>query len=183
MDKKAISNHHLLWIDLEMTGLDPRKDKILEIAAIVTDWDLQEVASFESGVGHDHKEIEKLLDANPFYIKMKENKRSLLELSSQSPPEAVVERMLVDFVRTYCDTHYPVVLAGNSIHIDRQFISAYWPHLDQLLHYRMLDVTSWKLVFENRYAHKRAKNESHRALEDIHESIEELKEYLKFISV
>lgn len=180
---KTTSTRNLLWVDLEMTGLDPDKDRILEVAAIITDWQFNELAQFDSGVGHDVKEIEKRLDLNPFYVKMKDNKRALLELSSQSPPEAVVERLLVDFVRAHCDTHYPIVLAGNSIHMDRQFIRAYWPHLDQLLHYRMLDVTSWKLVFENKYGKKHVKKESHRALGDIHESIEELKNYLEYVTL
>lgn len=185
MDKKITnkSTQRLLWVDLEMTSLDPTKDRILEVAAVITDWDFNEIAMFDSGVGHDIKEITPLIDANPFFIKMKENKRALLELSSQSPPEKVVERLLVDFVRTHCDMHYPVLLAGNSIHIDRQFIRAYWPMLDQLLHYRMLDVTSWKLVFEAKFGQKFEKTESHRALDDIRESINELKKYLEHIDI
>ncbi len=169
----------LLWVDLEMTGLEPQKDRILEVAAVITDWDFNEVATYESGVGQDLKELEKLLDANPFYTKMKDNKRALLELSSQSPPEKVVEDELVKFVRDHCDTARPVVLAGNSIHMDRKFIDNYWPRLSQLLHYRMLDVSAWKLVFEARFDTKFDKAEAHRALGDIRESIAELRSYLE----
>lgn len=182
MDKKAPARN-ILWIDLEMTGLDPEKDRILEVAAIITDWDLNELAVFESGVGHDIGSVSRLLDANPFYVKMKANKQALLELVSQSPPEKVVEKLLVEFVEAHCDTHYPIVLAGNSIHIDRQFIHTYWPHLEQLLHYRMLDVTSWKLVFETKFEQKFEKRESHRALDDIRESIAELQQYLTHVKV
>jgi oligoribonuclease len=177
--KPAITQQPLLWIDLEMTGLDPLHDRILEVAAIVTDWEFKEIATFESGVGHDVNEISPLLDANPFYVKMKTNKRQLLELVAESPPEKVVERMLVDFVRENCDTHYPVILAGNSIHMDRQFIRSYWPLLEQLLHYRMLDVSSWKLVFMNKFGQEFKKSEAHRALGDVRESIDELKFYLE----
>lgn len=185
MDKQTPtpSTQHLLWVDLEMTSLDPTRDRILEVAAIITDWDFNEIAVFESGIGHDIPEITRLMDANPFFVKMKENKRALLELSSQSPPEKVVERLLVDFVRAHCDTHYPIVLAGNSIHMDRLFIRAYWPHLEQLLHYRMLDVTSWKLVFQQKYGLKPKKSEVHRALDDIRESIAELQQYLEHIDL
>lgn len=176
LNKHALER--LLWLDLEMTGLDPARDRILEVAAIVTDWDFNEIARFESGVGQDMEEASRLLDANPFYVKMKDNKRALLELASTSPAEPVVEAQLVDFIRSNCDITRPVVLAGNSIHMDRQFIKAYWPLVDQLLHYRMLDVSAWKLVFEAKFGSKVIKKESHRALDDIGESIAELRQYL-----
>lgn len=173
---------HLLWIDLEMTGLEPTKDRILEVAAIVTDWDFNEIARFESGIGHDLTEITRLLDANPFYTKMKANKQALIELSNSSPAEAAIESQLVDFVRANCDIARPIVLAGNSIHMDRQFINYYWPLVNQLLHYRMLDVSAWKIVFEAKFDRKFTKNESHRALDDIEESIAEMKYYLESVS-
>lgn len=177
------SNERLLWIDLEMTGLAAGTDVILEIAAIVTDWDFNEIASFESGVGHPVLRVQELLDANPWYsYKMKDNKAAMIALSAQSPPSKVVEQQLIEFVKKQCDTHRPLLLAGNSIHIDRQFIHAEWPFFEQLLHYRMLDVTAWKLVFEAKYATKGEKIETHRALGDIRESIAELKGYLKHVS-
>ncbi|HET6622509.1 MAG TPA: oligoribonuclease [Candidatus Saccharimonadales bacterium] len=176
------ATEHLLWLDLEMTGLDPTRDRILEVAAIVTDWDFNEVARFESGVGQDNAEITQLLDANPFYVKMKDNKRVLLEQSAASPAETAVESMLVDFIRSNCDTHRPVILAGNSIHMDRQFINQYWPRVNQLLHYRMLDVSAWKLVFEAKFGTKVLKKETHRALGDIEESIAELRKYIDRIN-
>lgn len=174
-------SERILWVDLEMTGLDPQKDVILEVAAIVTDWEFNEIATFESGVGHDVVQVSELLDANPFYIKMKENKASLLALTTDSAPSKVVERQLIEFVKTHCESARPVILAGNSIHIDRQFIRAEWPTFDQSLHYRMLDVTAWKLVFENKFGLKHQKQEKHRALEDIRESIAELKVYMEHV--
>lgn len=164
-----------------MTGLDPTRDRILEVAAIVTDGNLQEIARFETGIGHDTQEITALLDANPFYVKMKANKQALLAQSRTSPPESVVEGMLVEFVRQHCETSRPVVLAGNSIHMDRAFIRSYWPRLEQLLHYRMLDVTAWKIIFEARGV-KYEKKEVHRALGDVEESISELKMYMEKVT-
>jgi oligoribonuclease len=75
----------------------------------------------------------------------------------------------------------PIYLAGNSIWNDRQFIEREWPRLNDKLHYRMLDVTAWKIVFENHFRTKINKPEAHRALDDIEGSIEELKVYLNRI--
>ncbi|MBC7746464.1 oligoribonuclease [Pedobacter sp.] len=177
------SFERLLWIDLEMTGLAAGNDVIVEVAAIVTDWDFNEIAHFESGVGHPADRVQALLDANPWYsYKMKENKTAMITLSAQSAPSTVIEQQLIEFVKKYCDTHRPVLLAGNSIHIDRQFIHAEWPFFEQLLHYRMLDVTAWKLVFEAKYGTKGEKREEHRALGDVRESIAELRQYLERVS-
>lgn len=79
------------------------------------------------------------------------------------------------------DEHFedgPVLLAGNSIHQDRKFIDRWWPKFSRRLHYRMLDVSAWKVVMEGKYKKKFAKPENHRALEDIRGSIEELRYYL-----
>ena len=164
-----------------MTGLDPKRDKILEVAAIATDWNFTEIASFESGFGHEVSEVSALLDANPFYVKMKENKAPLLELVASAPAPKAVETHFVNFIKQRFNTAYPVVLAGNSVHMDRQFIREYMPFVEQLLHYRMLDVTAWKIVFEGKYGTEFQKQEKHRALEDIRESIAELKFYMEFI--
>lgn len=172
----------LLWIDLEMTGLDPTKDVILEVAAIVTDWDLKELAVFESGVGHGQARVQELLDASDWYTHvMPKNKKMFLKLNQKSPDARVVETRLLEFVKHYCPQLSPVIVAGNSIHIDRQFIKAEWPLLDQQLHYRMLDVTAWKVVFEAKYGTSWKKPDHHRALDDIRGSIDELKQYLERI--
>lgn len=172
-------SEHILWLDLEMTSIeDAYKDPILEIAAIITDWNFTEIAAFESGVGQDKAVLEQRFDRSPFYKKFPQNRRDLTQLSEQSPPAAVVERQFVDFVRQHCDTHYPVLLAGNSIHMDRQFVRAQLPQLEQLLHYRMLDVSAWKVVFEAKFGTRYQKSETHRALSDVRESIAELEFYL-----
>lgn len=169
----------LLWCDMEMTGLDPERDLNLEIAVIATDWDFNEIASFESGIGQDINAVGVLLDNSDFYKKYPENRKALQELAANSPAEAVVEKQLLKFVNDNFDTKKPVTLAGNSIHQDRRFIRTYMPFLDQALHYRMLDVSAWKVVFEGKFGTKYQKKESHRALDDIRESIAELQFYLE----
>lgn len=165
-----------------MTGLDAKKDKIVEVAMVVTDWEFNEIASYHSGFGYDATELTTLLDANPFYVKMGENKVALLELSASSPAIGVVEKEMVEFIREHCGVLKPVLLCGNSIHMDRQFIHAQLPLVEQLLHYRMLDVTAWKLIFEAKYDKQYVKQETHRALDDVRESIGELKYYLESVA-
>ena len=92
-----------------------------------------------------------------------------------------VENELLEFINEHIGSEEKVLLAGNSIHQDRRFITNEWPRLDERLHYRMLDVSAWKVVFEGKYKKKFAKPEAHRAIEDIQGSIEELKYYLKKI--
>ncbi|RWZ78999.1 MAG: oligoribonuclease [Candidatus Chaera renei] len=169
----------ILWLDMEMTGLEPDVDRPLEVAAVATDWNFKTVAEFCAGIAQPAEVISPLLDANPFYKKFPKNKRSLLELCALARPLAEVERQLLDFAAAHFDTGQPLLLAGNSVHQDRRFIRQYFPRLERLLHYRMLDVSAWKVVFESKYGLKFAKKETHRAVDDIQESIAELKFYLK----
>ena len=169
----------ILWLDMEMTGLEPAIDKPLEVALIATTWDFNEVACFDSGINYPVEELQPLLDANPFYVKYPHNKKELLKLSAHSPNAAVVEQQIMEFVKQHFDTTRPVLLAGNSIHQDRRFIRAHLPFFEQQLHYRMLDVSAWKIVFEGKFKKDFKKRESHRALDDVRESIAELKFYLE----
>lgn len=170
---------NLLWLDMEMTGLEPDVDRVLEVAAIVTGWDFKVLASMESGVFQPREIIEPLLDANPMYARLPGNKQALLELCAVSPPAKDVEEALIALVEAHCDMRRPVLLAGNSIHQDRRFIRTYMPKLEALLHYRMLDVSAWKVVFEGKFDKHYVKKDLHRALGDVEESIAELKFYLE----
>lgn len=165
----------LLWIDLEMTGLDPDKDRILEVAAIATDWNFTELATFEAVV---HQSDEILDTMNEWCIAQHGASGLTDKVRAARDDDATVEANLVAWVKEHFDSDTKILLAGNSIHMDRRFIERQWRTFDALLHYRMLDVSAWKVVFEGKYRKKFAKPEAHRALSDIRGSIEELQYYL-----
>ncbi|OYX42701.1 oligoribonuclease [Candidatus Saccharibacteria bacterium 32-49-12] len=172
----------ILWLDLEMTGLDPVKDRIMEVGMIATDWDFQAVATLEAVVKVSPTTIKRRMLEGPsaaFFAQHTDTRDQLIEQNAESGrPAKEVEAEIIDFIHKNFADDQPVLLAGNSIHMDRQFIAREWPNFDKLLHYRMLDVSAWKVVFEGRYRKKYAKPEAHRAMTDIQGSIEELKYYL-----
>ena len=170
----------LLWIDLEMTGLDPDKDRILEVAAIATDMELKPVATYEAVV-NVNDELMKERMVGEFWEKNSASRDALIAQNAGGKPIAEVEQELLAFVNQNFSSKHPVYLAGNSIHQDRKFIEREMPELNKRLHYRMLDVSAWKIYFENALNKKFTKPENHRALDDINGSIEELKWYLTFL--
>lgn len=176
MTKKAT----ILWIDLEMTGLDANNDLILEVAAIATDWDFNEIAVYEGVVKNEDMTLQERLSANSiFWDANPEAREGLLKQNRHGKDLAEVEDDLLEFIDKHFTENTRVLLGGNSIHMDRRFIVAQWPGLDARLHYRMLDVSAWKVVFEGKFKKKFAKPEEHRALGDIRGSIMELEYYLK----
>ena len=185
MDKKLVNTKqkNVLWIDLEMTGLDPIEDRILEVGAIVTDWNFKEIATYEAAIQVGPKLVERRMFEGPakdFWASIPETRDALIKQNNETARSGrTIENELLEFVDKHFENGIPVILAGNSIHMDRRFIEREWTRLNERLHYRMLDVTSWKIVFENVYKTKFAKREAHRALDDIRGSIEELNYYLK----
>ena len=181
MDKKTRNLHidRVLWVDLEMTGVNPTKDLILEVAAIVTDWDFKEIATYQGVVGGKPATVRKRMAINAsFWDAHPDSRDGLLAQNETGKSSSKIETELLDFINAYFKADVPVLLGGNSIHMDRRFIVAKWPKLDARRHYRMLDVSAWKVVFENKFKKKYAKPDAHRALDDIRGSIEELKYYL-----
>ena len=168
----------LLWIDLEMTGLSPVTDKILEVAAIATDFDLNEVARFEAVVKVSPRLMKKRM-VGEFWEKNAASRDALFAQNKSGKPAKVVEAELLEFLDKYFGDE--IYLSGNSIHQDQKFIEREWPKLNSRLHYRMLDVSAWKIFFENALNKKFVKRDAHRALDDIEGSIEELKFYKGFI--
>lgn len=163
----------LVWLDLEMTGLDVKKEVIIEVAATITDMDFNNLGSYHSIIKQDQKYLDNMDEWNT-------NQHTKTGLVAQIPkgiePQEV-ENQLCDFVKKHLGDE-PAVLAGNSIWQDRRFIEVHMPKFYQLLHYRMLDVTAWKLIFKEKFGKEYQKKETHRAVDDIQESIDELKFYL-----
>ncbi len=168
----------LLWLDLEMTGLDPAKDKILEVAAIATDMKLNQIATYEAVVKTDENLMKERMIGD-FWDKNSKSREALIAQNSNGQSIETVERELLNFVKKNFGKE--IYLAGNSIHQDRKFIEKEMPELNKIFHYRMLDVSAWKIYFENALNKKFVKPENHRALDDINGSIEELKWYLTFL--
>jgi len=173
---------HVLWIDLEMTGLDPSEDRILEVGAIVTDWNLKEVATYEAAVKVSPRLVQRRMFKGPsssFWQSVPDTRDALIAQNNQADRlSRAIEEELLAFIDQHFEPEVPIILAGNSIHMDRRFIEHEWRHLDKRLHYRMLDVSAWKVVFEGCFGKKFSKREAHRALDDIRGSIEELHYYL-----
>jgi oligoribonuclease len=172
----------MLWVDLEMTGLDPQNDRIVEAAAIITDWNFNELDVLETGVRQDEDVIRHRFAANPWAAARPQETLELVQTSLDGHPEQEVETKLLFMLDRHFEPGEPVLLAGNSIHMDRRFIQQWWPNLDRRLHYRMLDVSAWKVVMRGKYGVEFPKSEAHRALGDIRESIAELRSYLAKIT-
>lgn len=181
MDKKTANKRsdRILWLDLEMTGLDPDKDMILEVGAIITDWSFKEIDSYHGIIKQNKLSLNKRLKANAIFWDANPTSRDgLTQQNSQGKSSKIIEQELIDLIDANFKLGIPVILAGNSVHMDRRFIVKNWKKFDSRLHYRMLDVSAWKVVFENKYKLKFAKPDMHRALDDIRGSIIELQYYL-----
>ncbi len=175
--KKEIIPTKILWVDLEMTGLNPSKDVILEVAAEITDFDFKTLASYEARVKYSREMVAARMQNNLWWKDFSGNRDEFLNKLEDGKPITEVEQELIALV----DEHFgpePAVLAGNSIHNDRSFIKRHWPTLDLKLHYRMLDVSAWKVLMQAKYGVKYEKKEIHRAFDDIQASIAELQHYL-----
>ncbi len=182
--RRNAKQKNILWIDLEMTGLDPVEDRILEVGAIITDWNFKELATYEAAIKVGPRLVEKRMWKGPsaaFWESVPEVRDALVAQNSSESARSgrTIENELIALIDEHFEKDIPVVLAGNSIHMDRRFIENEWGRLNARLHYRMLDVSAWKIVFEHKFKKKFAKREAHRALDDIRGSIEELQYYMK----
>ena len=167
----------LVWMDLEMTGLVPDKDHILEIATIITNNDLKTIAYGPELVIHQDQ---KILDAMDDWNQNHHRKSGLFEKVQQSKTSLEeAEAKTLEFIKAHVEENKGI-LAGNSIWQDRRFIIKHMPQIDKYLHYRLLDVSTVKILANSWYKLEPfSKKETHRARIDIEESIQELSYYKK----
>lgn len=182
--KGQFVNDMLVWIDCEMTGLDLTTDALIEVAAIVTDGDLNVLGD---GVDIIIKPPAIALETmTPFVREMHDKSGLLAELDAGVTLEQAQQQVL-DYVRQYVPQERKAPLAGNTIGTDRMFLARDLPELEQWVHYRNVDVSSIKELarrwYPRAYYQSPSKSGNHRALADIQESIEELRYYREAVFV
>ncbi|MFL6022772.1 MAG: oligoribonuclease [Marmoricola sp.] len=177
-------NDRLVWIDCEMTGLDLGADALIEVAALVTDFDLNVL-----GDGIDviiKPPAEALAQMVPFVTEMHTKSGLLTELDGGTTMEDAQARVLA-YIKEHCPEGSRPPLAGNTVATDRSFLARDMPELEAFLHYRIVDVSSIKELarrwYPKAYFNSPAKSGGHRALADIQESIEELRYYRQAVFV
>jgi oligoribonuclease len=173
------ADDRLVWIDLEMTGLDVDRDVIVEIACIVTDSELESLDDGIQLVVHQDAET---LDRMDEFVRAMHTKSGLLpEIGTSTTGVADAQDTVLGYIRKHVPGAGSSPLCGNSIGMDRRFLAKYMPDLDGFLHYRSIDVSSLKELcrrwYPDVYRRRPGKAEQHRALGDISESIEELRFY------
>ncbi|WP_201773951.1 oligoribonuclease [Corynebacterium singulare] len=183
MSEIPAKNDRLVWIDLEMTGLDPERHVIVEVAAVVTD---AELTILDEGLDLVvHATEEQLGQMDDFVTEMHANSGLDKEIRESTVTIEEAEEAVLGLVEKHCDPNHPAPLAGNSIATDRTFIRAYMPRLDKALHYRMIDVSTIKELARRwhprAYYNQPDKGMAHRALQDIIESIRELDFYRRSV--
>lgn len=169
----------LVWIDCEMTGLDLRSDRLIEIAALVTDAELNVIGEGVDVVIHtDDAALDGMIEV---VAQMHSRSGLIEEVRASTVDLAAAEELVLDYIRSHVKQAKTAPLAGNSIATDRGFIARDMPSLDNYLHYRMIDVSSIKELcrrwYPRIYYGQPEKGLAHRALADIQESIKELKYY------
>jgi len=181
----AAKDNRIVWVDLEMTGLDPSRHVIVEVAALVTDAELNII---DEGVDLVvHATDAELAEMDDFVTQMHSDNGLLDDIKASQVSLAEAEDAVLGLVEKHCDPAHPAPLAGNSIATDRTFIRAQMPRLDAALHYRMIDVSTVKELsrrwFPKAYFNQPQKGMAHRALADIVESIRELDYYRRSVFV
>ncbi|WP_448004934.1 oligoribonuclease [Agromyces bauzanensis] len=180
----ATSSDRLVWIDCEMTGLDLEVDELVEIAVVITDYDLNPV---DAGLSIVIKPDASALESMGEFVRAMHTESGLIEEIPNGVSVAEAEYEVLEYVLKHVPDEQKAPLAGNSIGTDRAFLAKFMPRLDGHLHYRNVDVSSIKELskrwYPRAYFNSPAKNGGHRALADILESIRELQYYRRAIFV
>jgi oligoribonuclease len=173
------NDDRLVWIDLEMTGLDLERHRIVEIAVLVTDAQLEVLAEGLDLVVHQPPEV--LADMDDFVRKMHTKSGLLPEIERSSLTLEAAGKQAIEYIKRFVPEPATAPMCGNSIGVDRRFLDRYLPDLDRYLHYRSIDVSSLKELcrrwYPDVYKKRPSKAETHRALDDIRESVAELRYY------
>ena len=173
----------LAWMDLEMTGLDHTSDVIVEIATLVTDDDLRVVAEGPDLVVHQPDDV--LARMDPFVVEMHTRSGLLDQIRSSTITLEQAGAETLAFIKEHAPVERTVPLCGNSIGTDRRFLAAYLPEIEEYLHYRSVDVSSLKELVRRWYPDalnaRGWKQGTHRALDDIRESVAELQLYRELV--
>ena len=182
--KEDAQGSRLVWIDCEMTGLNPTKDQIVEIACIVTEPDLTEI---DEGVSIVIKPDDApLAEMDEVVVKM-HNDSGLIHEIPNGTTLADAQTRVLDYIKQHVPEPRKAPLAGSSVYVDRMFLANYMPELDAHLHYRLVDVSSIKELtkrwYPKAYYNTPEKTGNHRALADIRESIAELRYYRDAVMV
>ncbi|PVD19900.1 hypothetical protein C0Q70_20394 [Pomacea canaliculata] len=178
-----VSPHdRLIWFDLEMTGLDITKDKIIEIACMVTNGNLETVAEGPNIIIHQSEKV--MSSMNEWCLKHHGESGLTQAVLESRVTEREAEKCILEFLQQHTEPGL-VPLAGNSVYMDRLFLQVHMPQIANHLHYRTVDVSSVKELcrrwFPEEFKKAPKKKETHRALEDIKESIQELQFYRQSI--
>ncbi len=174
------AREHLVWLDMEMTGLDPKTCVPLEVAVIITNAELEELDQMEMTFWQPEA---KLLEMPPIVRKMHTDNGLLKKVRASEFSIRDAERRMIELIARWCRPKEGV-LAGNSIHQDRRFIHEYFPVIDGYLHYRMVDVSTIKELASRWYGSDALYNKGpsdHTALSDVRESIKELRHYRRSV--
>jgi oligoribonuclease len=174
----------LVWIDCEMTGLDLAVDELVEVAVVITDYDLKPL---DEGFSIVIKPDQTALDNMGDFVKNMHAESGLLDEIPSGKALAEAEYEVLEYILRFVPEHNTAPLAGNTIGTDRAFLAKYMPRVDAHLHYRNVDVSSIKELsrrwYPRAYFQSPAKNGGHRALADILESIRELDYYRSIVFV
>ena len=175
---------YLVWIDCEMTGLNPDTECLVEIAAVITDTELNVM---DEGIDLVIKPRAGTIEAMGDYVRKMHTDSGLINEFENGLELEEAEAQVLEYIKKYIPTAKTTPLAGNTISTDRLFISKYMPKLDDHLHYRNIDVSTIKELakrwYPRAYFQAPKKDGGHRALADILESIEELKYYRQSVFV
>jgi len=177
-------NDRLVWIDCEMTGLDLEVDELVEIAIVVTDFELRELdPGFQIVIKPDASALENMSE----FVTDMHRSSGLLDEIPHGVTVADAEFQALEYIQRFAPVEGKAPLAGNTIGTDRMFLAKFMPRVDRWLHYRNVDVSSIKELsrrwFPRAYIHAPAKDGGHRALADIRESIRELAYYRQAVFV